>query len=265
VEEYGGAHANTYAGAYLDSERGGVVVALFAGPTEVHQLALSGLVHPAAQIDVRPARFSLISLQAVEDDVRAAAAQLRVAGIRIGSSTVNVPDNRVWVSVGSLDPSALARVAAIGPSGTIFASWDDFLLAELPRGSLTGRVIDGGGAPLADLEVRLTGDVASYEPDGGVAYSTDGDGRFTIPRLAAMGWSVDVMQTVPDRAVVVVGHVHVSVEAGRPTVITIIASPFSGTTSDQLTTDERVRPVTGYSRIRVRSSRASTQSLGLGG
>lgn len=73
------------------------------------------------------------------------------------------------------------------------------LTEDLPRGSLTGTVVNVGSSPIdmVHLVVRAIGEHGDHEPDGGVAYGVAADGTFTIPRLAAMGWEVSIIYSDP--------------------------------------------------------------------
>jgi hypothetical protein len=83
----------------------------------------------------------------------------------------------------------------------------------LPRGSLSGQLVDATGNPFApgdNWDVKAIGDIERYEPDGGVGIATNPDGSFLIPALAEMGWSIEIVS----RSGKVVGSAHVEVQGG---------------------------------------------------
>jgi hypothetical protein len=102
---------------------------------------------------------------------------------------------------------------------------DDAPLAQLPRGSLAGLVVDESGKPTAiRADVAAIGSIMNYEPDGGVGYGVDQDGRFFIPRLAAMTWTVSITDLTkePTDPRYVTGTAVVVVRGGETARVTIV-------------------------------------------
>jgi hypothetical protein len=222
VVAYGYEHVDDFGGAYIDQRGGGFVVALFKGGTEIRADALSGLLHPDAKWAIRQVQYSEAALNALHDRVASDAAWLKSAGILLLSVATDVPTNRVEIVYDSQDAGAVDVIRERYPPGDMLTLvLDPHPVAFLPRGSLAGRVVDSRGQPVPDLLIRAIGDIADAEPDGGVAYGTDAEGAFLIPRLAAMGWEVQALIGIPDDGWKVVGSVPVDVVAETTTSVVI--------------------------------------------
>ena len=222
VVAYGHEHVDDFGGAYIDQRGGGFVVALFKGDTEIRADALSRLLHRDAKWAIRQVQYSEAALNALHDRVASDAAWLKSAGILLLSVATDVSTNRVEIVYDSHDAGAVDVIRERYPPGDMLTLvLDPHPVAFLPRGSLAGRVVDSRGQPAPDLLIRAIGDIADAEPDGGVAYGTDADGAFFIPRLAAMGWEVQAPIGIPDDGWKVLGGVHVDVVAEMTTSVMI--------------------------------------------
>lgn len=220
--DYGREHGDDFGGAFIDQQGGGFVVVLFTGDTEIHAGALSRLLHPDARWVIREVQYSELELNALHDRVASDAAWFEAAGILLVSVATDVPINRVEIVFDSQDVGAADAIRERFQAGDAFTIVRDaHPVALLPRGSLAGRVIDSRGQPVPDLLIRAIGDIAEAEPDGGIAYGTDAEGAFVIPRLAAMGWEVQALIGVPDKGWMVIGSVHVDVDADTTTSVVI--------------------------------------------
>ncbi len=110
-----------------------------------------------------------------------------------------------------------------GPQGTQLSQ--DQMLAQLPRGTLVGRVVDGSGKPAAvGAGVVAIGVIAHYEPDDGVGYGVGEDGTFVIPRMAAMTWTVSIndLTKEPGDPRYVMATALVVIRGGETTRVTIV-------------------------------------------
>ncbi|MDQ6796138.1 MAG: hypothetical protein M3067_15245 [Chloroflexota bacterium] len=99
------------------------------------------------------------------------------------------------------------------------------MLAQLPRGTLVGRVVDGSGKPAAvGAGVVAIGVIAHYEPDDGVGYGVGEDGTFVIPRMAAMTWTVSIndLTKEPGDPRYVMATALVVIRGGETTRVTIV-------------------------------------------
>jgi len=212
VRAYGATIPNAFAGVLVDQPHGGVVIALFTSDLARHAAAVRAQLSPAVPFEARQARWTLSALEAMHAQLVVDAPWFRSAGIMIGSIETDIPNNRVAVSIFSQDPAAERRIEDhFAARDMLSFTWDQNQLANLPRGSIHGVVTGQDGKPVAGLEVDARGDIEDYEPDGGVAYATSDDGTFVIPRLAAMGWLIRVLEATPGRDPRTVGVLHVVV------------------------------------------------------
>jgi hypothetical protein len=226
VRAYGMGYPDRFAGMYIDQQDAGIVVVLFTGSVAEHEARIRARVHPAARFVVRPARYSLAELEALNERILADREWFLAEGIALGAMEIDVPGNRISIVLSTTDATAVQRVHAHFASGSMLGiAVDPQPLTRLPRGALAGRVVDEAGNPLAGMDILAIGDIGMYEPDEGVGYTTDTDGMFQIPRLAAMGWEISVVDTRPGTGRSVIGTAHVNVVAGVTTVVEITARP----------------------------------------
>lgn len=105
----------TYAGAYIDQQRGGRPVLLSSSPD-----ALTGALrrHPSSQVahDVVGVTYTLDELLAVQEAIEGDAVELARVGIELISVGINVPENRVVVGVTSPSAATEAHLASFGPA-----------------------------------------------------------------------------------------------------------------------------------------------------
>lgn len=160
--------------------------------------AIAAQISPVARFSALPARFTLEQLKATlavagSDETQA---WLRSIGAPFRAGSVRIAENVVWLLLSGVpgDVGAIARRLGVD-EGMLRVTVEPDLLAKLPRGSLRGVVVDARGQALTgrNFEVVAVGDIAEYEPDGGTGISTDLDGAFEIDRLAAMGWTITIM------------------------------------------------------------------------
>jgi hypothetical protein len=222
VRGYGLQHVAEFGGVYVDPKTG-VVVALFTTNVATHEAALRARLHPAARWNVRAVAFPEESLNALHERLDQDRAWFKEAGVHLGSSSIDIPENRVEVTYFSADPDAAVKLIAdrYGAGEMLAAINDPEATFLLPRGSLRGRVVDMRGRPVADVLIEPRGDVRNAEPDGGVAIVTDADGFFLIPRLAEMGWEIRALKLVPGGDWRVVGTARAEVTEGTMASVVI--------------------------------------------
>lgn len=56
-------------GAYIDNERGGVLVVQFTGHLMEHRIAILGRLSPAANVEIVPVRWSLLKLRELSESL----------------------------------------------------------------------------------------------------------------------------------------------------------------------------------------------------
>jgi hypothetical protein len=222
VREYGREHADAFGGLYIDQQQSGGVVGLFTADLAAHEAAIRAQLHPAGRFATRQVRFTEVALEALNERVLADLDWFDAAGMSFRYMEIDIPDNSVSLGIWSEDPTAADRVRARFQAGDMMEIWwDQDALVLLPRGALRGRVIDQDGNPVADLEIEAIGDIGDAEPDWGVGYGTNEDGRFEIPRLAAMGWEIRAVDAQPGEGRRVVGSTHVVMTGNTATEIVI--------------------------------------------
>lgn len=224
VREYGSALPEAFGGEFIDSQRG-VVVALFLGDLSVHERGLHQILHPHARFEVRHATYTKVALEDLMRRLVDDQAWLEDVGAQLREADLEVSLNRVTLLVGGLPQGGLLQIHehfGVDPKMlTVIVS--ESTLDQLPRGTVVGQIVDGEGNSISirDLEIRATGDIQQYEPDGGLGINTRADGSFEIPRLAEMGWTVEVIRLQPGGPESVLGTIHVDVLGGKTTRVNV--------------------------------------------
>lgn len=95
IRAYGLGHPAQWAGVFIDPEASGVVVAQFARALEDHEQAIRRILHPDARFEVRLARWSLLELEALTQQVKAGEAFLSSVDASLSSVSVHESSNRV--------------------------------------------------------------------------------------------------------------------------------------------------------------------------
>lgn len=222
VQDYAQDHGATFAGLYVDHQVDGSVVALFVGDVADHEAALRARLHPTARLRLRQVQYSLAELEELSSRLASADDWFATAMIELRSSAIDIPTNTLNVLIFSLDPQADNRLRSrFGAPDMMTVDWDEDELARLPRGSLEGRVVNVSGLPLPPLEIEAVGDISHAEPDEGFAYGVREDGSFEIPKLAAMGWVVRVIDPQPGQGRTIVGTAHVPIVGNTVSIIEI--------------------------------------------
>ena len=197
VRTYGEMVPDSYAGVYIDAATG-TAYGLFTADVPAARSAITAQISPVARFSALPARFTLAQLKATlavagSDETQA---WLKSIGAPFRAGSVRIAENVVWLLLDGVpgDVGAISRHLGVEP-GMLRVTVEPDLLAKLPRGSLRGVVVDALGQALTgrNLDVVAVGDTAEYEPDGGTGISTDLDGTFEIDRLAAMAWTVTIL------------------------------------------------------------------------
>lgn len=228
VREYGATLPDAFGGEFIDSQTG-TVVALFVDDLGAHRAALRTRLHPDARLDVRPVEHTKAALDALMEQIVLEQAWLEQVGAPLREADLEERLNRVSLLVGGIPDGGIFEIHAHFqvPPTMLFVVVSPSTLDALPRGSVEGQLVDVAGNDLAirDLEVRAIGDISSYEPDGGIGINTRADGSFEIPRLAEMGWTIEIIRVQPGLPEEVIGSAHFEVVGGRATHIEIPVEP----------------------------------------
>ena len=219
VVDYGLAHPDEYAGAFIDHQRDGVLVVQFAGASDVHERALNRLVRPDAPLEVRAVRWSLRELEAFASRLDGQDGWFRsIPAVLVGYGPA-ISDNRVSIDVSSVVPNIEAIVEA-------HFGWKDVALVRsdgtgallLESGRLRVLVVGRAGDPVEGLECAPVADLAgAYEtPTEGVRTDERGICELDLP---ATGYWIRLERGGGPPEVVAMGRA--VVRAGEVTEVTM--------------------------------------------
>jgi hypothetical protein len=231
IQRYAAAHADEFAGVYIDQEGGGgAVTTLWTGHLEEHAAAIRSAVRPNARIAFRMATFTHRDLRALQDRIGADWDWMRTLGIAPMGAGIDVIANRLEVDVSSANPGAAEIVMAhYGDAAAMMTVISDGTGAALiPRGTVKGRVLDSLGKPPGDLLagqliLQWTSDGPGDCGGGDVGFGLAGDGSFELPCQAG-GHTIIVQIGVPNADWKTLGSGHV-IAAGNATVSVLIKLP----------------------------------------
>jgi hypothetical protein len=214
IQAYTAMHPGEFAGLYLDQENGGAVTTLWIANLEGHASAIRSLVRPGSRIAFGTARFSLVDLRALQDQIVADWDWMRPLGIAPMGVGANEMANRVEVEVSSANPNTAAIVLEhyAAPVGMLVVESDGTGAALVPEGLVKGRVLDSLGKPpgpalASELTIAWTSD-GRGDCSAGAGHGVGANGRFELPCQAG-GHTIEVQILVregPARALAS-GHV----------------------------------------------------------
>lgn len=221
VDAYGREHQSEWAGLYIDQTRGGSVVALFTGGIEDHETALRAILHPAARLEVRAARWSLKDLQELAERVVAEERWFESIDAKWRGTGVDKSKNRVLIEISSANPEAPDLIEAhFQAEGMVDVVSDQTGALLLPPGVLIGRAVDSAGKPVRGLQCVPIPDVSGAFDDAST-YGTDRTGTCKIPVRA--GWYTLEFGRIGAAGVRVVGTARANVPSeGQALVVVIV-------------------------------------------
>ncbi len=195
VETYGAAHADEWAGAYLDTHTGDFV-ALFTDSINEHEASIRSRVSPEAQIVVRKVRWTYEELRVRQPRITSDVAWFESIGARYQGIGIGVIENAVTVKVSSGDPDAPRQIIEhFDGSDWLVVDSDGIGQWEGAYGSAAITVLTRSGPAEPALLCRLWPDVPSAVLNDEIL--TGFDGLCRVKRLPATGYSVEV-QALPD-------------------------------------------------------------------
>ena len=103
VISYGLAHPDDWAGAYIDQQRDGILVAQFSANIEHRQALMSGL-GPSARLEILPVQYSLKYLKAQAARIHGTEDWFLTIPAYLESYGVDESANRIHLRVSSVDP-----------------------------------------------------------------------------------------------------------------------------------------------------------------
>lgn len=186
VVNYGLAHPDDWAGAYVDQRRGGILVAQFSDNVEQHRLALMSGIGPRAKFEVTSAAFSLEYLQSEAARIRGTDDWFMSIPAYLESYGVDVAANRILIGISSVEPAAQELIERhFGWSGLTKVESDGTGAQLLPFGTVRVEARDSKGAPVTGLSCRAVSDlVGEYE----IPPTTTNKQGVCLLRLPATGY-----------------------------------------------------------------------------
>lgn len=231
IQAYAELHLDEFAGWYLDRDRAGALTTMWTDHLDRHVLAIGALVHPAASVAFRSARFSLASLNALQERISADWDWMRGAGIAPLGVGINEIGNRVELDVSSTDPAAPFTVAAhyAAPLGMLEVRSDGTGAALVPIATVRGIVVTASGAaPGENTYLVVTRGPGPGRCGGDVdeiAHGVGPDGRFQI-LCAAGSWTIAIQDApIGGPNGIDLGHLDVLVPGGGVVDIIITLDP----------------------------------------
>ncbi len=201
VIRYGLANPDDWAGAYIDQQRGGILVAQFSANVEDHRQALLRGLGPRARLEVLPVEYSLEYLQAEADKIHGTNDWFLTIPAYLTSYGVDVAANRISIDISSVEPDAQAIIEDhFGWAGLTKVESDGTGALLLPFGTLRVEVRDARGDPVQGLRCTPVADLAgaSYEQMSPV---TDRQGVCVL-RLPATGYWIQLERGLAPRVLV---------------------------------------------------------------
>lgn len=211
-----------YAGAWIDHDRGGVLVVQFSGSLLQHQADILRLTRPGAPYEVRQVRWSLAQLEALKDRVSGDEAWFETIPAYLYAVGLDTKLNRLSVTVSSAEPAAADRIKAH------FGWTDDIVIINsdgtgallLQKGSLAIHAVNADGGPVEGLACVAISDIdGANEPRPLPMPTTDEEGVCTID-VAATDYTIHLEKGHAPPTVVAIGRA--TVKPKRLTEVTIV-------------------------------------------
>jgi hypothetical protein len=195
VQAYLGEHADISGGLYIDQARGGVVTMLVTEDAAGHEAAVRERIGPDARFAVREVRWTEQALMDLQTKITADPGFLASIPAFVSTTSTDVIDNVVEVTVSSAVPDVGERIAAhVGAEpGQLRVTSDGTGLLLQPTGRIEGRIIAPPGVDMANLSPQYEADV-DIGPRTAEGIAVAPDGTFTIERLPPTGYRVYVLE-----------------------------------------------------------------------
>jgi hypothetical protein len=158
---YGHSHPDDWGGAFIDQQRGGILVAQFSNNLEQHRRALFSQVQPGARLEVNAVRWSLRDLDALSARFVAGDPWFASIPAVLYGSGPDVVANRFQVQISSADPRAESLILdhfKLSPD-ILEVSIDGTGALLLERGTLHITAVDAKGHGVPGLACAAYADV----------------------------------------------------------------------------------------------------------
>jgi hypothetical protein len=210
-----------YAGAWIDNDRGGILVVQFAGPVLKHQAALFAMVRPGAPLEVREVRWSQSQLEALQGQIEAGRDWFLTIPASLYGDGTNVVTDRFEVQVSSADPDVEAKVLAhFGWSSDMVVVKSDGTGALLLQpGTVEVLAEDPAGRPIEGLACITISDIPGAHDSRSLPIpTTDEDG---ICQIVAAAGDYTIQLERGQAPPTVVGQGRATITARQLTHVTI--------------------------------------------
>ena len=220
---YGEAHPEDWAGAWLDHDAGGVLVAQFAGNVDVHRVALQSLVVPRSPLRVQGVHWSLEDLNRLFDRIRIDDPWFATIPAIVTGVGPNIVSNRFELELSAADPRAEDLVRdhfGLGPD-ILYLDWDKTGALLLGLGRLRVTAVDTAGVPVPGLRCIAFPDAThAWDPFQWQVPITDVAGRCQM-QLPATGYWVHLETKEEGRPAIFIALGRAVVREGELTEVTI--------------------------------------------
>jgi hypothetical protein len=221
VQAYLADHPDIAGGLYIDQARGGIVTMLVTADPDLHEAAVREVIGDAP-LAVRQVRWTEAELNDLQ--MRIFEDQAFLAGIPafVSTTSTDIVDNEVEVTISSAVPNAGALIAAqVGAEdGQLRVTSDGTGLLLQPTGRIEGRIIVPPGTDVGSLTPLYEADVDIGARDA-IGISVRPDGRFVIEDLPPTTYTVTILETPAAGDNREVGSARVAVPPGGVGVVEI--------------------------------------------
>ena len=212
-----------YAGAWIDHDRGGLLVVQFSGLILPHQAAILHLTRPGARYEIRRVRWSEAELEEFADRIRQERDWFETIPAYVYGSGQDVVLNRVSIELSSADPALADKVK-------LHFGWTDEIVIVhsdgtgallLQKGSLTIRAIDSEGLPVPGLACVAISDIDGANESRPLPMPTTDEDGFCTLEVAASGYTIHLERGHGPPKVVAVGRATVKPKKLTEVTITV--------------------------------------------
>jgi hypothetical protein len=233
VQPYADLYPADFGAMFQDPDHVGVTF-LWVRYLEAHAEAVWRRVRPGSRLTFRYAAYAFADLRALQDRVGGDWDWMRADAIAPTGVGVDEAANWVELDVSSANPNATALILAhyTVPADMLHVVSDGTGAALIPRGTVTGHVLDSRGKPPGQaianqVDLGWLSDGPGDCGYGDIGYGINADGLFEVPCQAG-GHTIVIQISVPDGGWKTIASGHVVAVAGKTVTMTIrLDKPWS--------------------------------------
>jgi len=196
IRDYGSLHSGDYAGAYADERVSMGFVLMFKDNVEQHRTTLTNLLPTEIQLDVRDVEWSLVDLARFQKRVEADRTWTGALGVRYQTAGHRITEDFVYVLYLGPQEAGPWIKARYGNPTWLSVERSGPLPWAGPRGDLVIDVVDGQGAPVANLWCEFKPEDPAAEEGGEMVFGTDERGRCVLRGLPAVAYRITLHRWV---------------------------------------------------------------------